>query len=319
MLNSGDFARRPFVSFRLDPGQSLAAGIAAAAAGQLELALGELGDAGRDRHTAIHEARKACKRLRGLLRLARPGLGDKVYRRENAAVRDAARRLSALRDAGALLETYHRLDRRFAGEIDRRRMVPVRRALAARHEALGDDALEAPVAACQAGLEAVRARQGGWPQVDDFSPLAEGLKGTYRRARHAMGAAYDEPADERFHDWRKRVKYHRYHLELLAGLWPRQIESRRKEVKALGGMLGEEHDLVVIEATLAAGHEGFSEASARLVVELAGRRRAELRAAMRPLGQRLFAERPKALARRFEAYWQAAREAAADGGTRAAA
>jgi CHAD domain-containing protein len=307
------------VSFRLDPGETLAAGIAGRACEQLDLALGELRDPSHERHKAIHEARKACKRLRGLLRLARPGLGDQVYRRENAALRDAARRLSALRDAEALLETYGRLDERFADEVDRRRTVPVRRALAARREALGEDDLAPRVEAFCADLEAVRARVPSWPAVDDFDLLARGLRHTYRGARRAMAAAFAEPAGERFHDWRKRVKYHRYHLELLEPLWPRQIAARRKEVKALGGMLGEEHDLAVLEATLAAEHERFGEAGAALVVDLARRRREELRATMRPLGQRLFAERPKAFARRIEAYWQAARSTAQDGGARQAA
>jgi hypothetical protein len=40
-------------------------------------------------------------------------------------------------------------------------------------------------------------------------------------------------------------------------------------------------------------------------LDRAGRRRVELRAAMRPLGRRVFAERPKALAARYGGYWAA--------------
>ena len=229
-------------------------------------------------------------------------------------MRDAARRLSALRDAEALLETYDKLSERFAEEIDRRRIVPVRRALAARRAALGEDDLEEPVAAFCADLAAVRERIPSWPQAGDFDVLSTGLRRTYKRARKAMRAAYDAPSDERFHDWRKRVKYHRYHLELLAELWPRQVGGRRKEVKALGGRLGDEHDLAVLQATLAAADGRFGGDSAQSLLALAERRRAELRAVMRPLGQRLFAERPRALARRFEVYWRAARSEAGDGG-----
>jgi CHAD domain-containing protein len=302
------------LSFGLDPGEAIGAGLRRSAREQLDQALTGLADGTGDRHAAIHQARKACKRLRGLLRLARAGLGEKVYRRENGALRDAARRLSALRDAEALLETYDKLDARFADEVDRRRTVPVRRALAARHAALDEDDLDQRVAAFCGDLEAVRARVAGWPVVGhDFGVLASGLRRTYKRARQAMAAAGDEPSSERFHDWRKRVQYHRYHLELLAGCWPRQVGGRRKEIKALGGMLGDEHDLAVLEATLAAEADSFGMASARLVGGLAQQRRAELRAAMQPLGERLFAEPPQALARRFEAYWRAARSEAVDG------
>jgi CHAD domain-containing protein len=302
------------LSFTIDPGRPVVAGLQRSAREQLDHALDQLGDATGDRHAAIHEARKSCKRLRGLLRLARSGLGDKVYRRENSALRDAARRLSGLRDAEALLEIYDKLDERFGEQIDRRRTAPVRRALEARHAGLGEDDLERQITAFCGDLEAVRARVASWLLTgSDFEVLASGLERTYKRARKAMAAAYDAPSSERFHDWRKRVKYHRYHLELLAELWPRQLQSRRKEVKTLGGMLGDEHDLVVLEATLADEGDDFGAASAPLVSGLATQRRAELRAAMRPLGQRLFAERPKALARRFAAYWQAAQTEAAGG------
>jgi CHAD domain-containing protein len=295
------------VSCRLEPWEAVGAGITRCAGEQLDRALGELGDPERDPDAAIHEARKSCKRLRALLRLARNGLGDKVWRRENAALRDAARRLSALRDAGVMLKSYDELCARFADEVGRQRVVRVRRAVAAGRADLGDGGLEASAAAFCADLASVRERIPSWRPVSDFEVLSIGLRHTYQRARMAMRTAYATQSGERFHDWRKRVKDHRYHLELLAGLWPRQIGSRRKEVKALGEMLGDEHDLWVLQARLAA----FADDGGRIMVRSAEHRRAELRSAMRPLGQRVFAERPRALARRFEAYWQAARSEAA--------
>ncbi|RZJ82697.1 MAG: CHAD domain-containing protein, partial [Massilia sp.] len=48
----------------------------------------------------IHAARRNCKRLRGLFRLVRSDFAD--YDRANAAVRDAADRLSAVRDAAVM-------------------------------------------------------------------------------------------------------------------------------------------------------------------------------------------------------------------------
>ena len=63
----------------------------------------------------------------------------------------------------------------------------------------------------------------------------------------------------------------------------------------------------------------FGGASVALAGTLAERRRVQRRAAMRPLGQRLFAAPPGALARRFEVYWQATRGEVEDGGARAAA
>ena len=79
------------------------------AAEQLGKALEHLAcqDGKRDKH--IHEARKATKRLRALVRLVRRELGDEVYALENQCYRDAGRRLSELRDATVLVETLDRL------------------------------------------------------------------------------------------------------------------------------------------------------------------------------------------------------------------
>src|SRR3954454_9500537 len=58
---------------------------------------------------AVHDARKSVKKTRSLLPLVRSDLGGSAYRRENAAVREAARRLSDVRDADVLVETVDAL------------------------------------------------------------------------------------------------------------------------------------------------------------------------------------------------------------------
>jgi CHAD domain-containing protein len=289
------------VSYRLDHD----VGLERIAADQLDRALHGLEDPETGRHEAIHDARKCGKRLRALLRLARSGIGDDRYRRENAAIRDAARDLSGLRDAEALLETYQRLQARFADEVDWRRLIGVRRALVTRREQLADDGtLPEQIAAFGEQLSALRDRLPSWPLAElGFDDLAPGFKRSYRRGRKAMRAVEDASSDQGFHEWRKRTKYHRYHLELLRNLWPAQVKARCAEVKALGSLLGDEHDLTVLRATLRAECQRFGH-GADLLHALAERRQAELRAQTRPLGRRLFAERPKALVRRYACYWQ---------------
>ena len=302
------------MAYRLSFEETVGAGLKRIASEQLELAIGGFEDPALDREAAIHEARKCCKRVRSLLRLARAGLGDAAYHENNARLRDAARGLAAHRDADALLETYDKLTRHFADRVDRRRIAPVRRALAARRAQLAaaDAGLAAALAAFREQLEAARRRVAAWPLGDaDFEVLAAGLARTYQRGRKAMRTAYEAPVAEHFHDWRKRVKDHRYHLELLQDLWPRPLGSWRKEVKALGSMLGDEHDLAVLQATLTAADGSFGEDSARTLLDLARRRQAELRADMRPLGARVFAERRKPLTRRYRAYWRASQSEAA--------
>ena len=55
---------------------------------QIDRALAEIDDDGLDFARKVHQVRKRCKKLRGLVRLVRPALD--AYGRENAAFRDAA-------------------------------------------------------------------------------------------------------------------------------------------------------------------------------------------------------------------------------------
>ena len=68
---------------------------------------------GRRSGEAVHEARKDLKKLRSALKLVRPVLGEKAYRRENERFRDVARELSDVRDAQVRAETVEGLAQRF--------------------------------------------------------------------------------------------------------------------------------------------------------------------------------------------------------------
>ncbi|MGH8670054.1 MAG: CHAD domain-containing protein, partial [Burkholderiales bacterium] len=69
---------------------------------------------------SVHEIRREIKRARAALRLLRDALGKEAYARENAALRDAGRRLSAVRDARVVQETLERVAKRGSGPLRRR-------------------------------------------------------------------------------------------------------------------------------------------------------------------------------------------------------
>jgi hypothetical protein len=131
-LSSSDDRRR----FRLGDGEPVTEGIARIADGQLEMAIERLeGNTDEDLGTAVHEARKSFKRLRTTVRLARDELGDEVYRRENAAFRDAGRRLAGARDSQVLLETLATISERHPDETPAAGFLRFRRTLAGQHAA----------------------------------------------------------------------------------------------------------------------------------------------------------------------------------------
>ncbi len=293
------------MAYRLSLDCPLRDDAAAVADEQLRRAIAELTDPETGAHEAVHQARKRLKKLRGLLRLVRPGLGGR-YGAENARFRDLTRRLSGARDARAMIETLDALRERYAATLSVSALAPLRKGLLERlHEIDSEsETLEVGVEAALQELNDARRALDDWKlSGDETALLADGARKTYKRARKAFAKAYESPSVEAFHECRKRTKYHWHHARLLEKAWPRAMKARAGLAKRLSDVLGDDHDLAVLQATL-------DELPARIRAQadlsfaegLIAQRQRELRAAARPLGERLFAEPPGGFRERLLAY-----------------
>src|ERR1041385_6356066 len=82
------------------------------------------------------------------------------------------------------------------------------------------------------------------------------------------------------------------------------MKAHRDAAEQLGDILGEHHDLAVLQQTLAADPDDFGKsADLEVMIGLARRRQALLAAQSFPLGERLLAESGAQLTRRWHAYW----------------
>jgi CHAD domain-containing protein len=294
--------------YRLQADEPVAACARRIAVAQVAAALEELDPARLDRDEGVHRARRRVKRVRALLRLVRPALGE-AYSTENARFRDAARLLASSRDAAVAVQTVDALLARYQGAAGYRLLGPVRLELILRHRACvarsrADRVDDFRIALARAGESA-----GQWRfHAGGFAAIAGGLRATYARGRRAMRAAYRRPDDERFHEWRQQVRYHELHCELLRGVWRPVVKARSAEAHRLAEILGAEHDLAVLAGLVVPDPRAFGgDASVSVLLRLIKLRRAELKAVARPLGRKLYAERPAALEARFKRYWKAHR------------
>ena len=313
------------MSYHLRADESVEAGLRRLASDQIDRALGEVDDRSLDLHRTVHQVRKRCKKLRALLRLMRPSLSDDTYPRENMALRDAQRRLSSLRDAQARIDTFDALLSAFEGEVEHDAFGQVRAALEAGRDlsiAEQESGLAESLTGFREALCGARTRSEKWELKEDgFDAVRGGLLRTYRRGRRSMTDAYAEGSGEAFHEWRKRVKYHLYHVRLLRELWKPALKVRRQALDRLADLLGEEHDLAVLRRYLR-DHplERLEVSRDEALRGLIAARRSHLRRQAYPLGRRLFADGPKALSRRFGSWFEvAADEATADGAERLSA
>lgn len=267
-----------------------------------------LEDAGSSREEAIHDARKRIKKLRSLLRLLRGGgLRKGRYRRENTRLRRLAHRLAQARDAQSLIEIHDKLLDGWSEDPSRRpELNQVRERLVAQRENVAADTdLQSLASELAEELRKTPERFEAWsPANRGFDALQPGFKRNYRRARKSFHRAYKKQSDDRFHDWRKRVKDDWYHTRLLRKLWPQVMESRIGSLKSLSDLLGDDHDLGRLQRHLReqAAHFG---PGGTLLACLAAQRQTELRRAAYRLGCRLYASEPSCHADATAKIWRA--------------
>ena len=90
-------------------------------------------------------------------------------------------------------------------------------------------------------------------------------------------------------------------------VWP-SIAGQAKDAHALADLLGDEHDLAILDQRLAHGVPAPVDVDG--VRELIAHRRDELRAEALRIGARVYAEKPKAFRRRMRRVWRASRASA---------
>lgn len=248
----------------------------------------------------VHHARKEIKKSRAALRLLRPALAESTYRRENTALHRAANVLNAARDARVLVRTLDSLCRgsvalgkdKAAAALSRmlhRSQAQAQRQLRDRRELLAG--VRATLRQVQLRAHRWRVGQHGWPR------LAPGFQRIYRAGRRAGRVAHRQPNALTLHEWRKQVQYLWHALQILRPLQSKAPPKLAGPARRLSDYLGEEHDLALLQSTVAAFGRRREPVSEPLLAAIERRRRALRTKAMR-LGERLYAPKPRAMAAR---------------------
>lgn len=273
---------------------------------EIEAAVSELrGQGDPDRDEAIHEARKHVKKVRGVLRLMRPELGE-VYIRENSFFRDVGLQLSHFRDAGAMLEVWDGMREHFCGEMGR--LASIRRGLVARKQEMEQQGgIEKVLRSVALRLSRSARRVEKWPlAADGFEAIAPGLEDIFRRGRKAMAAARELPSPENWHAWRKRVKDHWYHVRLLEAVWDGSMPAYERRLKDLETWLGEDHNLVVLREKVTSEPNFYSSpAQMAMFVRLIGKYQRELRASALELGGQIYEPKAQEVVKAMRKMWDA--------------
>ena len=210
---------------------------------------------------AVHDARKTLKRARAGLRLLRDSIDATAYRRENAALRDAARPLSAQRDARVVLDVARRLIEAEKDPAVRAILVRLSRILRnewSRGRARGVHSAKG-LRLLASALDRVETRTAKFRLTDDARAVRASLEAIYRQGRKALRGAEAARSDETLHELRKQVKYLGAAMKYCVEMGAPALATRIERADSIADDLGDDHDLAVLQAKLAtmpadAGH-----------------------------------------------------------------
>ncbi len=283
------------VAFQIKAGESLPHEIRRLAREQLTEARAAAADRRHPLGARVHDVRTAMKKVRALNRLVRPALGRRA-RHADHRLRKIAHSVASLRDADVVLKA-------FDGVVGPARagLTRVRSRLAAQRRAQAQDFERSGRARrLRDDLARERGKVGDWVRDSlHWSGLDEALTRGYRRARAAMDTAYRSHKRSDFHAWRRAVKTHRHQIAALAPIAPTRMKARVDRLDRLGDLLGDEHDLTVLEGAIDAELSRLSDnRPGKELLRRIAERRQGLRRRARPLGKLLFAARPSAFRER---------------------
>ncbi|TWT56690.1 CHAD domain protein [Thalassoglobus neptunius] len=278
-------------SFRIEPDQRECEEIRRVAVEQLTEARRLVTKLESDRARSIHLLRRCFKRLRALLRLARPIMPN-TYRIENKILRDQARRISAIRDVDSLAETFASIEKKLAVKIPDKQLDAIRSMFSRPDSRVDTTELQASL------LDQIQStidRSTNWKPEHVEKSVIDGFEKTYRQSRRSMRKAAKSRATPHLHEWRKHVKYHWHQCQLLSEFNEDVMDSRLRPAKKIASRLGDDHDLALfIEAiTTQPGKSslrkaGVSRKTLRKTVKLCRKRRDRLETAALRKGKRLF-------------------------------
>ena len=268
-------------------------------------------DVRTDLASSVHEARRAIKRARALLRLADPWRGNSPI---ECTLRDASRALAVLRDADMLVLTAkdicegsgaaepHVVPVRLRESLEEERRRRFTESGSADGPLRTTDELLRSAASEIGEPKAPELMAGHEPTASSGMELLRfGLAASYASVRaRSDPTAGEGSADERSHKLRKRVKDLRYQLEFLDTGQPK-LGRLVRDLHHLTDLLGDKNDRATLSAHAASTDVMGEIERATLTVHVEGLKQT-LESEAAALSARLFEEETDSFVARIEAW-----------------
>ena len=258
----------------------------------------------------VHAVRLATKRFRAWWHLLRPFICESEFQAQNGHLREAAESLAPQRDCRVALETLSVLRDQAGAGGQQAAVDACIQALTPACNTSRPMAFDAPTElALRKGAHALADSAAALARLplaitDDWDLLQPGLAASYSRTCRAMRRARHRPTVKDFHIWRTQVKRLYYQLDLLRPVWPGHLKRLTHRLKKLGDLLGEDHDLWVLQELLASQNAGLTSDAIEPVLHLICRRTGDLRRRCLHLGRRALDDKPRTFLRKLGRHYR---------------
>lgn len=217
----------------------------------------------KNRHEAVHEARKAFKKARAAFRLVRDHTGRSFYKKQNNFYRDLGREISEVRDANSDIETLDLLSEQFEDVLPDDAFPNIYEALYEKRTSLAEKVLDDQNTLEKIAIalkEKLKESETWRFEVESFKDIRPSIKRVYKRGVKGYEDSLESRKTEDIHDWRKRVKYMRYQLEIISRVWPQVLLVMEDELHDVSDFTGMYHDCVeLVESVADLDIEDFQE------------------------------------------------------------
>lgn len=294
------------MNFTLDKKEKLDKEVKRIALELIESSIQEYYDNELDSNTKIHLFRKRCKRMRSLVKLAHSNLGSngKGYQYENNFFKKISRTLSYERDRFVLINLLKQVSNNLHNNLLKTELEQFFYKID--KEDVNNNSVKL-LSDFIVQIKASKKRIKKWKiSGNGIEIFKKGFYNNYKKAKKLMLVAIEKPTMKNYHEWRKCMKYHYYHLELLRDAWPAILTAHADEAHKLSELLGRDHDLCLLNDKLGSKNEfRFSNELLNALKNILKTEIKTNRQKIIPLGKKIFSESPNQITKRIERYWNA--------------
>ena len=255
---------------------------------------------------ATHEIRKSTKRVRAVYRLYRQVTGDELYGHGEEFYGNVSHVLADHRISLVYFETLKVIsaDRKMPAKANY--LGKLIRVMEMHHGEVTADIINThQVDQGLFGLieSELRSNTRKLPAQGKFIDLVSGLRKTYGRGKKCLDQAVLQPTAENFHELRKITKSLWNELILIRPIWPSYYGFTIHQLDILAQKLGFEHDLAELEKLLRGESLGKDRIQRAVLTDFITWKRQQMQKSIIPLAQRLYSDKPGAVARRAEVFY----------------